>query len=121
MFLALLALFAPPSARSAQSRSKKKKINTNDIWGYVGTGGRAPDKWGGECQAGSWQSPVDLADPEYNGDIPGFQFVNYAKEPWAVKISNNGHSLKVSMQVGVERQRKVALNFNIVASINRII
>lgn len=69
------------------------------VWGYVGSSGAEPKKWGGICGAGQRQSPVDLVDPEFDPDIPGIRFEDYGEEPYEVKITNNGHSLKATFRV----------------------
>eukprot|EP00095_Tigriopus_kingsejongensis_P010066 maker-scaffold99_size374999-snap-gene-2.30 protein:Tk10066 transcript:maker-scaffold99_size374999-snap-gene-2.30-mRNA-1 annotation:"glycosyl-phosphatidylinositol-linked carbonic anhydrase" len=70
-------------------------------WSYKGKHG--PDKWGGECQSGSAQSPIDFAEPEFV-ELEPFSFIHYDREPLAVTLSNNGHSAKIEYALNEARE-----------------
>lgn len=65
--------------------------------------GVLPDKeeWGGMCESGKRQSPVDLAtDAAIKGKFPSFVFTKYDQPMKNPKVENNGHSIQISSVPG---------------------
>ena len=62
-------------------------------WDYNDKGAYGPKSWGGVCQTGTAQSPIDFADElaEYKA-FDRFTMNNYGADPWMVRVVNNGHS-----------------------------
>lgn len=53
------------------------------------------EEWGGQCQNGRRQSPIDLAyDAAVTGFYPSLYFRNYETPLDNAKIRNTGHSRK---------------------------
>ena len=58
-----------------------------------------PDNWGGVCQTGKKQSPIDIdtSTVEYDSALGDFTLRNYNKKPPEdFTIANTNHTLKVS-------------------------
>ena len=58
-----------------------------------------PSKWGGDCQTGKSQTPIDIksVDTTYKQDLGAFTLTNYDATPDVnFTASNNGHSLTIS-------------------------
>lgn len=75
-----------------------QSANAADHWGY-------PDRnttnvfpqWGGLCDSGSRQSPIDLSiSGALKGNFPEFDFHNYDKTLTSPSLLNNGHTVKLS-------------------------
>ncbi|XZG71439.1 carbonic anhydrase [Chitinibacteraceae bacterium HSL-7] len=65
-------------------------------WGYHGDHG--PKAWGGECQSGKAQSPVNIVTKQASAaDLPGLSF-QYA--PSSVRLVNNGHTIQLNYDAG---------------------
>lgn len=67
--------------------------------------GPSSPRWGGECQSGSHQSPIDLSTPAVRKDratkkvplhfnTPGYSSTSASSGYW---IRNNGHTIQVSL------------------------
>ena len=63
-------------------------------WGYAGHEG--PEHWGGLCQQGKSQSPIDISNTT-PGKLDGIRFSYKAS---AKEIVNNGHTIQVNMHDG---------------------
>lgn len=57
-----------------------------------------PENWGGQCDSGSRQSPIDLAfGASVRGTFEEFQFHNYDQPIKDAKVTNNGHSIQINV------------------------
>lgn len=58
-----------------------------------------PDEWGGICQSGKKQSPIDInADRVVKTKFPQFEFSETFLGKSILKVANNGHSIVVTIQ-----------------------
>lgn len=65
-------------------------------WGYHGEHG--PEHWGGTCQSGSSQSPVNIDHPSKSSPRP----IIFNYHSTAAKILNNGETVKIIFEPGNE-------------------
>lgn len=75
----------------SHEKSDSHEHSAGHHFGYDEENG--PEKWGGICNSGSRQSPIDIRAPDI--DIESFSrihFVNYARFG-QIKLKNNGHTL----------------------------
>jgi carbonic anhydrase len=57
------------------------------------------ENWGGDCDTGDKQSPVDLAfDASVRGHFPAFMFENYDEPIDKATVTNNGHSSELRIE-----------------------
>lgn len=56
-----------------------------------------PEQWGGQCDTGRRQSPIDLTyQAAVKGDFSPFLFSNYMNPIRNAQLTNTGHSSKLS-------------------------
>ncbi|XP_049300265.1 carbonic anhydrase isoform X2 [Anopheles funestus] len=75
----------------------------SDEWNYPTPGSNGvmsePESWGGQCDNGRRQSPIDLAQAAaVRGEFAPFFFSNYKLPIRQAQLANTGHSLQISNQ-----------------------
>lgn len=74
-------------------------IASGKDYNYIKGGAIGPDNWGGVCQTGKKQSPIDIdtSTVEYDSALGDFTLRNYNNKPSEnFTIANTNHTLKVS-------------------------
>lgn len=74
-------------------------IASGEDYNYIKGGANGPDNWGGVCQTGKKQSPIDIdtSTVEYDSALGDFTLRNYNNKPSEnFTIANTNHTLKVS-------------------------
>uniref|UniRef100_A0A914I0L1 Carbonic anhydrase n=1 Tax=Globodera rostochiensis TaxID=31243 RepID=A0A914I0L1_GLORO len=70
------------------------QAHEGEHWGYEPENG--PSTWGGLCQTGKRQSPINIQKDCFNGNkTPKITFENYDKNG-SVTMTNSGHSVMIS-------------------------
>ncbi|XP_035913451.1 carbonic anhydrase 1-like [Anopheles stephensi] len=74
---------------------------TSDEWNYPTPGSNGvmsePEKWGGQCDNGRRQSPIDLTQAAaVRGEFTPFFFNNYKLPIKQALLANTGHSVQIS-------------------------
>lgn len=71
------------------------------VWDYSPTGSYGPAHWGGDCNTGSSQSPIniniDTSSTQTDLSLGAFTFTNYDQTNKYSIVKNNGHTIQVDM------------------------
>lgn len=68
-----------------------------------------PEQWGGQCDTGHRQSPIDLAyGASVQGSFEDFQFHDYQQPILDAKVTNNGHSGEFGCHRWTKREKRNA-------------
>ncbi|KAL3107153.1 hypothetical protein niasHT_019549 [Heterodera trifolii] len=101
IFVPFLLLIVPNQLMAEETEEHPHK--TEETWNY-----EEPEEWGGKCQKGDRQSPIDIHKQWFiDYKIPAITFANYEKNG-TVTMKNNGHTVIVSGFDTWEKQPNIA-------------
>jgi len=83
------------------------KASGSTDWSYDGMNG--PDKWGGSCNTGTSQSPINILTKNAT-EVKEKQFIfnGYDVTPKTAELTNNGHAAKITLEF--QKNQKISLS-----------
>ena len=88
-------------------------FNSGSQWSYHQgkSGQNGPTDWQGLCQSGLNQSPVDLDEEAvFDSGLEPIELKNYHLNLHSVKMTNNGHTVKINIPDNVTHPAKIVID-----------